>query len=99
MIKSRQTIDSYADCISEHKGWTQNAVEDYQALKQDIAELIENVNTITSELSNGDFSPQFGTGSPEGVVTANYSLLYIDTAVPQFYYNETFGADTGWVVV
>ena len=92
MIKSRQVIDSYSECREQHPRWSDQAIEDYQATKQDINNFIDLANS-------GAFSPQFGTGSPEGVVTANYSLLYIDTAVPTMYYNETFGANTGWTVV
>lgn len=92
MIKSRQVIESYADCKAQHPRWTDHAVEDYQALKDDINRLLEALN-------NGDLSPQSGAGSPEGVVTANYSLLYVDTSVPNLYFNPTFGADTGWIML
>ena len=92
MIKSRQVIESYADCKAQHAGWTDQAVEDYQALKDDI-------NRLLKALNNGDLSPQSGTGSPEGVVTANYSLLYVDTSVPTLYFNSTFGENTGWVAL
>lgn len=99
MIKSRQTIDTYADCRAEHPSWPDNAIEDYMALKADIDSLIEFSNNLESSIDNGDFSPQFGTGSPNGVVTANYSLKYIDTSAPTEYYNPTFGSDTGWVAL
>lgn len=97
MIDNRQVIESYADCNIEHPNWTEQAVEDYQAIKEQLNETTDSANSYETARDNGDFSPQFGTGSPEGVVTANYSLLYIDTAVPTIYYNETFGADTGWI--
>lgn len=99
MIKSNQTIDTYADCRNEHSNWPDNAIEDYQQLKADINALIEFSNNLESSIDNGDFSPQFGVGSPEGVVTANYSLKYIDTSVPTEYYNPAFGSDTGWVAL
>lgn len=99
MIKSRQTIESYSDCKASHSRWNDNAIEDYQALKEDIQSLIEFSNNLEQSIGNGDFSPQFGTGNPNGVVTANYSLKYIDTSVPTEYYNPTFGSDTGWVAL
>ena len=92
MIDSLQTITDDGECRSEHPKWSDNAIEDYMSKFRDIETLFNLVN-------NGDLSPQFGTGSPEGVVTANYSLKYIDTAVPTEYFNETFGADTGWVAL
>lgn len=92
MIDSNQTIKDWADCSNEHPKWSENATEDYMATKEDLL-------TIQDLINNGDLSPQFGTGSPEGVVTANYSLKYIDTAVPTEYYNTVFGSDTGWVAL
>lgn len=44
--------------------------------------------------------PTFGTGSPEGVVTAFAKQLYIDTdaaAGTGMYYKETDSGNTGWV--
>ena len=92
MIDSLQTIEDWSDCKTEHPKWSDNGVEDYMSAKTDLNELIEILNT-------GGLSPQFGEGSPEGVVAANYSLKYIDTLVPTEYYNETFGSDTGWVAL
>lgn len=92
MIVSLETITDYGECADEHPEWSDNAKEDYQQKFDDIQLLI-------SLFNNGEVSPQFGTGSPEGVVTANYSLKYIDTAVPTEYFNETFGADEGWVAL
>lgn len=92
MIESLQTITDYGECGDEHPQWSDNAKEDYQQKFEDIQLLIDLLN-------DGELSPQFGVGSPEGVVTANYSLIYIDTAVPTEYFNETFGATTGWVAL
>lgn len=92
MIESLQTITDYGECGDEHPQWSENAIEDYQAKYEDTQELIRIIN-------DGELSPQFGSGSPEGVVTANYSLKYIDTDIPTEYYNETFGSDTGWVAL
>lgn len=92
MIDTRQTIESWGECKAAQPQWEDNFIEDYMGKKLDIQNLINLLN-------GGDLSPQFGTGSPEGVVTANYSLKYIDTSGPTEYYNETFGSDTGWVAL
>lgn len=42
----------------------------------------------------GNFS---GSGSPEGVVTANKGATYTDTTNQQFYFKTTDGTNTGWV--
>ncbi len=91
-ISSLQTIVDFSTCKDEHSEWSPNAIEDYQAKYEDL-------NNVFNLVNNGSLSPQFGTGSPEGLVTANYSLLYIDTAVPTMYFNESFEADTGWVAL
>jgi len=92
MIKNNQTILDSVDCLSEHPSWSEVAVDDYAAISEGVTKFIDLVN-------NGDLSPQFGTGSPEGVVSANYSLKYIDTVVPTEYYNTDFGSNTGWVAL
>lgn len=92
MIKSRQVIESYFDCKSNHPNWSEMAIEDYQALKDDIFTFISLVN-------NGELSPQFGTGSPEGLIVSNYSLKYIDTSIPTEYYNPVYGSKTGWIAL
>ena len=96
MIESNQTIEDWQDCKSEHKKWSQNAIEDYQMIKDDINQLIAFVNQI-DDVDN--LSPLDGTGSPEGVETANISKFYVDTAVPTLYFNPVIGADTGWVAL
>lgn len=51
------------------------------------------------KISDGEFEPQFGSGSPEGVVVANYNRQYFDTSIPQHWVNPVQGANTGWVQV
>lgn len=92
MIDLIKTIEDYGSCFDEHGDWSDNSVEDYMGLKDALDQII-------SAFNDGDISPQFGTGSPEGIVTSNYSLKYIDTAVPTEYYNETFESDTGWIAL
>ena len=91
-IKTQQTFEDFATCADEHSEWSTNAIEDYQGKGADINEIIGLVN-------NGDLSSLSGSGNPEGVVTANYSLFYVDTNVSALYFNEEFEADTGWTLL
>ena len=43
--------------------------------------------------------PLSGTGSPEGLITANLNGYFVDTVAPQNYYNPVPGANTGWLAV
>ena len=73
-------------------------IRDYSALKFNVDELIKqtSIEQLASQLS-----PIEGVGSPEGVVVANYSKLYIDTTnAPtsvSIYFNSNIGSSTGWV--
>lgn len=73
--------------------------EDYFQLKRDYQNLINAVTALLVAIDGGEFSPITGAGSPEGVITANYSLLYVDTDVNQLHYNPTYGAKTGWIAL
>lgn len=55
-----------------------------------------NANAI-ADINDGRYEPQFGSGSPEAVVTANLNGFYSDTSVPTLWVNDTPGANTGWV--
>jgi hypothetical protein len=92
MIESLQVIKDFADCVIEHKDWSEGAIEDYMAVKDDLDRVVDLIN-------DNEFSPKSGTGSPEGLIASNYSLLYIDTAFPKIYFNSTYGADTGWLAL
>ena len=92
MINSNQTIIDWADCIDKHQKWTESAIEDYMALKDDVREIIDIIN-------NGSMSPIVGTGNPNGVIVSNYSLKYIDSSIPAEYYNPAFGVNTGWIAL
>lgn len=92
MINNSQTIFSSSDCLAEHPDWSQVAVDDYASIGEGVALIFDLIN-------NGDLSPQVGTGNPNGIVTANYSLKYIDTSGPTEYYNPTFGENAGWVAL
>lgn len=37
-----------------------------------------------------------GSGSPEGVVTADPAAMYFDQDTDQFYYKKTGSGNTGW---
>lgn len=99
MINTLQTIINHSEIQSEQSQWSENMIEDYQGKFEDIQQLIEESNTVDTLLTNSDFSPKSGTGSPEGLVTANLSLQYVDTAVPTLFFNPVFGANTGWIAL
>lgn len=68
----------------------------------DIAQNALNIQANTdaiAEINDGRYSPQFGTGSPEGVVTSNNNQTYFDLSVPEMWVNPTIGVNTGWVQV
>ncbi len=94
-ITSRQLALQYADIRQLYKLTDDNAIEDFAALKEDVASLIE--------LMNNNSQPLFGTGSPEGSVTANNSLIYFDTTNEPvsvaMWTNKTVGEKTGWLQV
>ena len=69
------------------------------ATLDNVATLLANGNYQDSGVKLSDYVVIIGTGSPEGVVTANQSLKYIDSAVPTEYYNPVAGANTGWVAL
>ena len=73
--------------------------EDYFQLKRDYQNLVNAVTALLTAINGGEFSPIIGVGSPEGVVTSNHSLQYIDENTNQQYYNPTYGADTGWIAL
>jgi hypothetical protein len=91
---TRQTLRSYSDIAASLPKATNKFVADYSAMKDDILKALKGVDSL---------SPQFGTGSPEGVVTANLSQTYYDTTNSPtnvtMYINENVGSNTGWVVV
>ena len=96
IIESRQIILEYDDARQNISFKNENGVEDYMALKDDVAELINLINI-------GEYEPQFGVGSPEGVVTSNSNRTYYDTTLAPasviMYINQTVGSDTGWIGV
>ena len=59
--------------------------------------LLQDIVTVAAAVDNNQ--PQFGSGSPEGVVTANLNRTYYDTSIPEMWVNETVGANTGWVQI
>lgn len=73
--------------------------EDYFQLKRDYQNLVNAVTALLVAVNGGEFSPLSGSGDPNGVVIANYSLLYIDTDINQLYYNPAYGENTGWIAL
>lgn len=55
--------------------------------------------TAITDINDGRYSPQFGAGSPEGVVTSNRNQTYFDLSVPEMWVNPAIGANTGWVQI
>ena len=93
---SLQRLSTLADVSSAPKSVRD---EDYYQLKRDYQNLVNAVTAILTAINGGEFSPLSGSGDPNGVTAANYSLLYIDTDVNQLHYNHTYGADTGWIAL
>lgn len=87
-INSQQSIIDYSEI---NQFFPDNITEDYMAIKRDL-------NAIVDAVNNGEFSPKFGSGSPEGIVTSNSNLTYFDMsgATAIMYVNETIGVNTGW---
>ncbi len=94
-ITSRQLALQYADIRQLYKLTDDNAIEDFAALKEDVANLIE--------LMNSNSKPLFGLGSPEGVIAANNSLIYFDTTNEPvsvaMWTNKIVGGKTGWLQI
>jgi hypothetical protein len=86
---SRQTIKDYTEARDSISFKNDNGLEDYMAMKEDIDQFL-------TFIAEGMFSPQFGQGSPEGVVTSNLSKQYIDTDTNTVYYNLESSVNTGW---
>lgn len=97
-IESRQTVLEYGEVPQAYNMSSEYGIDDLMALKEDIAALISLVND-----SNSTFTPQFGTGSPEGLVTSNFNRTYYDTTLSPvsvtLYVNQNVGVNTGWVIV
>lgn len=87
---TRQVIREYEELRGSVKA-NEVFYEDYMAMKEDLNSLLSSVNN--------PLSAQFGVGSPEGVVKSNLSRLYIDTGANNLYFNESFSADTGWLLL
>ena len=92
-IETRQIVIEYDEARETYNFKSENATEDFMALKADVFAVLELLNAETST-----FTPQFGSGSPEGAVTANFNRTYFDTSGLNAvqYINETVGASTGW---
>jgi len=64
--------------------WPEAVVNDYISAINDLSEL--GVMIVS-------------TGNPEGVVEANESRQYFDSALSKFHVNPNVGAKTGWVLI
>ena len=90
---SLQVLENYADVSEALPQASERFIQDYLALKQ---ETIEKLNLTEQALES--LQPQFGNGSPEGVITSNLNRTYFDTSGVNaiMYINEIIGSDTGW---
>lgn len=93
---SLQKLITLSDIASAQKPVKE---EDYFQLKRDYQNLVNAVTAMITAINGDEFSPIIGIGSPEGVVTSNHSLQYIDENTNQQYYNTTYGANTGWIAL
>ena len=93
MIQTRQFIIEYHEATNTYHFKSDQATEDFMALKADVFAVIDLLNAESST-----FTPQFGSGSPEGAVTSNYNRTYFDTSGTNAvqYINETVGESIGW---
>ena len=64
------------------------------AVIEELVSLGESDRTLSARIA--EYEVQSGTGSPEGVITANRSKQYIDEAGQTLYFNPTLGAKVGW---
>lgn len=90
-MSDRQNLQSYHDIAKAVPQARNEFIKDYAAVKDDISNL------------EAGISPQFGTGTPEGVVTATASMVYYDItnspASVTGYFNSDIGSITGWVAI
>lgn len=89
-----QLLRSYPDIRQNVGNATDRFVQDYSAVKENLAEALKLIENL---------KPLSGAQTPEGNVTANLSQTFIDTTASPvsvtMYFNETVGSNTGWVVV
>ena len=83
--------DLQTDKADKITGGTDDAI-----VIQDAAGNIDDSTVLISDLV-----PIVGAGSPEGVVTSNQSLQFIDNtaAAETLYFNTQVGVNTGWIAV
>lgn len=86
-FQSNQNLGDEQRIRQAFPGITNDAVIDYLAKTREIVIILNQI------------APQFGSGSPEGVVTSTLSQKYIDTVANTEYYNPDFGVNTGWVAL
>ncbi len=97
-VNSRSNELTYAELRGFFPADTQEYLVDYLVNLQE--SLITVAQFVDQIVDSQTYEPQFGTGSPEGVVTANLNRTYYDlTGVPELWVNPTAGSNTGWVQV
>ena len=93
LVNSRSNELTYSELQEFFPGAGREYLIDY------LSDLQQNIDQIARYVDE-NISPQFGTGSPEGVVTANANKTYYDlSGTPELWVNPTQGSDIGWVQV
>jgi hypothetical protein len=90
-----QTIEENAQNIEKKADKISSPIEN-NLINQDSDGNIKDAGVKAS-----DYETQVGDGSPEGVVSANRSRMYIDktTGSETLYFNAALGSNTGWLPV
>lgn len=91
---SNQVLNSYQSITLAVPSAKPEFIRDYYAIKEELKLL---------KVAKSGESPQQGVGDPNGVITANSSMLYFDmTGAPtlvSMYFNPVIGALLGWIPV
>lgn len=74
--------------VEELTGWPQPMVDDYVSILTSLATIANSIDYMAVD-----------AGAPEGVVAANKTRQYYDTAGMLLYVNPVVGATTGWIAV
>lgn len=86
-IVTLQSMFDYQSIKDAFPNADERAINDYSAKGREILRSLR------------ESAPEQGSGSPEGVVTSTLSRLYVDTDIPQLYFNPSLGSNTGWVAI
>jgi len=98
-VAASQVTDNASD-ISTIQTVVLNKVDKVGGATLDnISTLLANGNIKDSGFSISDLVMIVGTGNPNGIITANESKQFFDTAGATQYNNPNSGVNTGWVAI